>query len=54
MRTMDNPHRDEGFKLQTDFGVELEPEKGLVAVTLQVPPGLLRYLKNHTKLMGVW
>ena len=33
-------------KLQTDFGVELEPERGFVAVTHQVPPGLLRYLKN--------
>ena len=34
------------MKLQTDFGVELEPERGFVAVTQQVPPGLLRYLKN--------
>ncbi len=51
---MDNTQRDEGLKLQTDFGVELEPEKGLVAVTHQVPRGLLRYLKNRTKLMSVW
>ena len=40
-------------KLQTDFGVELEPERGFVAVTHQVPPGLLRYLKNLTILMNV-
>ena len=40
-------------KLQTDFGVELEPERGFVAVTHQVPPGSLRYLKNLTILMNV-
>ena len=40
-------------KLQTDFGVELEPERGFVAVTHQVPPGLLRYLKNLTILMNI-
>ena len=40
-------------KLQPDFGVELESERGLVAVTHQVPPGLLRYLKQYTKLASV-
>ena len=38
---------------QTDFGVELKSERGLVAVTHQVPPGLLRYPKKQTNLMSV-
>jgi hypothetical protein len=29
-------------KFQADFGVELEPERGLFVVTHQVPPELLR------------
>ncbi len=40
-------------KLQLDFWVELKSERGLVTVTHQVPLGLLRYLKKHTKLMSV-
>ena len=35
------------------LGVELKPEGGLFAVTHQVPPGRLRYLKKHAKLMSV-
>ena len=40
-------------KLQPDLGIELEPKRGLFAVTHQVPPGLLRYLKQYTKLASV-
>ena len=39
-------------QFQADFWVELEPEGGLFAVTHQVPPRRLRYLKTHAKLMS--
>jgi len=40
-------------ELQADFGVELEPERGFIAVTHKVPPGWLRYLKETPMYMGV-
>ena len=39
-------------KCQADFGVELEPERGLFAVTHGVPPGCLRYLYKTRQAMG--
>ncbi|MCH7605748.1 MAG: hypothetical protein IH962_01205 [Chloroflexi bacterium] len=39
-----------GGRSQEDSRVELEPERGLFAVTHQMPPDLLRYLKKHIKL----
>ena len=39
-------------KCQADFGVELEPERGLFAVTHGVPPGWLRYLYKTRQAMG--
>ncbi len=40
------------LKCQADFGVELEPERGLFAVTHGVPPGCLRYLYKTRQAMG--
>ena len=39
-------------KFQADFGVELEPEGSLFAVTPRVPPGCLRYLTQTRHTMG--
>ena len=40
-------------KLQTDFGVELESERGLVAVTHRVPPLSVRKLSEIADLLHV-
>ena len=40
-------------KLQTDFGVELESERGLVAVTHRVPPMSVRKLSEIANLLHV-
>lgn len=39
-------------EFQPDFRIELESQLGLFAVTHQVPPGRLRYLKQNAKWMG--
>jgi hypothetical protein len=39
-------------EFQPDFRIELESQRGLFAVTHQVPPGRLRYLKQNAKWMG--
>ena len=40
-------------KLQTDFGVELEPKRGLFAVTHRVPPMPVRKLSEIANLLHV-
>ena len=39
-------------EFQADFGVELESERGLFAVTHRVPPGCLRYLCKTRQAIG--
>ena len=38
-------------EFQADFGVELEPQRGIYAVTHRVPPKFLRYLTEPSHTM---
>ena len=40
-------------KFQVEFGVELEPERGVFTVTHQVPPEPVRYSSQITIYMSV-
>ena len=39
------------MKFQADFGVELDPERGLFAVTHRVPPGCLLFITETRQAM---